>query len=122
MEKVLGMLLACGAAAALLLPLLQGGAASWPWGVLSLLLLLLTWAAPRVLTPAVKGWFLLGHVMGYINTRIILAVVFFIFITPLALFFRLTGRDLLKLKRVHAPSYWIKQEKSYTPDMFKKQF
>lgn len=117
---MLGMLLACGAAAALLRPLLHGEPPSWPWGVLSLLLLLLTWAAPRVLTPAVKVWLWLGHIMGYINTRLILAVIFFVFITPVALFFRLTGRDMLKLKRVRAPSYWLEQRKTWSPDMFRK--
>ena len=122
MEKLLGTLLAIGAAAALLWPLLQGKSPSWPWGVLSLLVLFLAWMAPKSLTPIVKVWLLLGHVMGYINTRLILAVIFFVFITPVALFFRLTGRDMLKLKGVRTPSYWLEQEKSYTPDMFKKQF
>ncbi len=122
LARQLGLLLACAAAVAMLQPLWYGKLPTWPWGALSLLLLMLVWAAPQVLTPLVKAWLLLGRVMGYVNTRIILALVFFVFITPLALFFRIIGRDQLALKRTRAASYWLAQEREYSRDSFRNQF
>lgn len=121
-EKQLGWLLACGAAALALWPLLQSRPAAWPWGALSALLLLLTMVAPRALTPLTQAWLLLGHVLGNINTKVILAAMFFLVITPVALLFRLLGRDALKLRPAKAASYWLKQHRSFAPDTFRNQF
>ena len=49
--------------------------------------------APTVLWPAHRLWMALGAVLGWINTRIVLGLVFFVVITPIGLVLRLTGRD-----------------------------
>lgn len=41
-----------------------------------------------------RGWIKLGQVLAFINTRIILAAVFYIILTPLGLFLRLSGKKL----------------------------
>ena len=43
-------------------------------------------------------WMLCGGVLGYINTRIILSIVFFAIITPMAIVMRLIGKRPLELK------------------------
>jgi hypothetical protein len=46
-----------------------------------------------------KGWMKLAEVLGYINTRILMTLVFFIFLTPFALLQRLLSRkNYLSLK------------------------
>jgi hypothetical protein len=50
-------------------------------------------AAPRVLAPAHRAWMALGDVLGWINTRLVLGLVFFGLITPTGLVLRLMGRD-----------------------------
>src|SRR5438093_7261649 len=40
-----------------------------------------------------KGWMAVGHVLGWINTRIILGVVFYVIVTPIGMFRRWLGRD-----------------------------
>jgi len=45
------------------------------------------------------GWFKLAEVLGWINTRLLLGIVFFVFLFPLALLSRLSKRNTLKLKR-----------------------
>ena len=48
---------------------------------------------PSVLRPIHKWWMRVGHVLGWINTRILLGLVFYGLITPMGLFFRLIGKD-----------------------------
>jgi hypothetical protein len=46
---------------------------------------------PRSLFWVHKGWMALGHVLGWINTRIILGVVFFLIVTPIGMVRRWLG-------------------------------
>ena len=48
---------------------------------------------PQLLAPIHKGWMWIGHVLGWINTRILLGVVFYGVVTPIGLFFRVIGKD-----------------------------
>ena len=48
---------------------------------------------PRSLYWPHKGWMILGHVLGWINTRIILGVIFFGIVTPIGIFRRWLGKD-----------------------------
>jgi hypothetical protein len=48
---------------------------------------------PRVLFWPHKGWMLVGHILGSINTRIILGLVFYVVVTPIGIIRRLLGKD-----------------------------
>jgi hypothetical protein len=48
---------------------------------------------PKSLTWVYKGWMALGHVLGWINTRIILGFVFYFVVTPIGIVRRLLGKD-----------------------------
>ena len=71
----------------------------------TLLLGALVW--PRALAPVERGWSLLASVLGFINTRILLAFVFFVVLAPIALVMRVVGKDPLerRLDR-RRPTYW----------------
>jgi hypothetical protein len=122
MEKQFGALLAAIATVVAVWPLFNDETFDWPWGVAAVAALLLAWRAPQLLTPLARGWLWLGHLLGYVNTRVILALVFFVVITPVALLFRLLGRDALRLKVVKASSYWREQGRQWPPEGFKDQF
>jgi len=83
----------------------------WPWvgaGVFAGTGL----ATPGVLRPFYYVWMKLGHVLGWINTRIILGLVFFILFAPIALLLRLFGKDPLQRGLDHeAESYRVPSEK-----------
>ncbi len=54
--------------------------------------------------PATRGWFInrwqhLGVLMGRLIHPVVLSVVYFVFLTPLAFLWRLCGNDPLQLKR-----------------------
>ena len=59
-----------------------------------------------ILTPLNKAWFLLGQAMGKILSPIVLGIIFFLILTPVAYLARLMGRDVLRLKRGKHQTYW----------------
>ena len=69
----------------------------WPWvgaGMFAVTGL----ALPGLLRPVFYVWMKLGHALGWINTRIILGLVFFIMFAPIALALRMFGKDPLHRK------------------------
>ena len=83
---------------------------SWPWitaGILVVTALLL----PPVLRPVYWLWMKFGHVLGWINTRIILGITFLLFFVPVALVFHLFGKDPMRRRlELAAKSYRINSE------------
>ena len=67
--------------------------------------LVIGFTAPRLLHYPYKGWMLLGHVLGWINSYIILGLVFIFVLQPIAYIMRLTGYDPLKTKRKVEKTY-----------------
>jgi hypothetical protein len=59
-------------------------------------LVLLAIAAPRLLTWPHRAWMALAHVLGWVNTRIVLGVAFFAVFTPMGLVMRLLGKDPMR--------------------------
>ena len=60
---------------------------------------------PRLLFYPYKGWMALGLALGWINSRIILGLVFILVLQPIALFMKLVGHDPLKTKINNTKSY-----------------
>lgn len=90
---------------------------------LSLFFLLAGFFAPALIRPLNKLWFELGLLMGRVVSPIVLGILFFIVITPIALLMRIFGRDELKLKKRDVNSYWVeRQPHGPDPESFKNQF
>ena len=53
---------------------------------------------PQTLSRIYRGWMLVGHYLGWVNTRLILGIVFYAVFTPLGLIMRLLGKDPMNLK------------------------
>jgi saxitoxin biosynthesis operon SxtJ-like protein len=64
--------------------------------VLGSLLILSGSLVPTWLAPVHRGWMWVGHVLGWINTRIILGVIFYGLITPIGIAFRMLGKDTMR--------------------------
>ena len=69
-------------------------------------LVLLGIIIPRLLYYPNKAWMAFAEVLSYISTRIILAFVYFVVITPIGLIKRLSGWDPLNRRTAHRESYW----------------
>lgn len=80
----------------------------WPW---LLAAVFAVWATlrPTGLRIVYRVWMKLAHVLGWINTRLILALVFYGVIAPIGILMRLFGYDPL-LRR------WESARKSYRKD------
>jgi hypothetical protein len=67
------------------------------WAVaLAVALVLPGLVAPSILAPAYRAWMKLAEVLAWVNTRIVLGVVFYGVVTPIGLVMRLTGRDPMR--------------------------
>jgi uncharacterized membrane protein len=76
----------------------------WPWiiaGVLWGLALLI----PNSLKWIYQGWMSFALVLGWINTRLILAIMFYLIMTPMSLIMRLFGKNAMKNKPYESESY-----------------
>ena len=74
----------------------------------------------KVLTPLNKLWSKFGLLLGRIVSPVIMGIIFFLVVTPIAFFMRLLGKDLLNLKFNNDKSYWIQKTgpKSKMKDQF----
>jgi Saxitoxin biosynthesis operon protein SxtJ len=78
-----------------LIPILLGHRAmAWPFGVTAGL-----WTVALVAPTLLGGlhivWTRLGHALGWFNTRVTLAMMFFLWVVPAGIVMRLLGRDKL---------------------------
>ena len=74
----------------------------------------------KILSPLNNSWIRLGEVLGRIISPLVMALIYFVILTPLSFIIRLSGKDLLKLKFSKDNSYWIARDKSV--GSMKKQF
>lgn len=69
----------------------------WPW-ILGAVLWIWALLIPTSLQPVYLVWMKLGQVLNWINTRLILGVVFFLLILPMGLLRRFFGSDTMRRK------------------------
>ncbi|NJM25160.1 MAG: hypothetical protein HC859_06325 [Bacteroidia bacterium] len=62
------------------------------------------------------GWLKLALGLGWVNSRIILGIVFFVFLTPIAWLARLFTRDPLQLKRNASGTLYHNRDHTYTKE------
>ncbi|MCC6384554.1 MAG: SxtJ family membrane protein [Bacteroidia bacterium] len=59
-------------------------------------------------------WMKLAELLGYINGKILLSVIFFLFLTPIALFFKLAGKDpMIKKRKSGQKSLYTERNHTY---------
>ena len=88
--------------------------------IISLIFLFLGLLNSKILAPLNKLWFKFGILLGKIISPIIMGIIFFFVVTPIALLMRLIGKDVLNLKYNKNKSYWI--EKNGPKSKMKNQF
>lgn len=66
--------------------------------ILSAMLILPALLRPQLLSCPNWLWMKFAHILGWINTRLLLALVFFLVLTPLGLMAKLSGRKIMPLK------------------------
>ena len=93
-------------------------------GLLSPVFLVLGLAAPVVLWPVHKVWMSLAYVLGWVMTRVILSLLFFLGITPVGVLGRLFGKKFLDVGMQDSrQTYWIpRNQEDQSPARYEKQY
>ena len=97
---------------AYLLPALIDKGGSHPaLAAIGVALALVGTVAPKILKPLYYGWMSLALTLGFVMTRVLLTIFFFLVLTPVGLVMKLLGRDPLERKLdPEGASYWIDKE------------
>ena len=103
-------------------PLKNGENLNFYFITASIIFLILGLINSKLLSPLNKSWIKLGEILGIIIAPIVMALVYFVILTPVSLIVRVFGKDLLNLKflKEKKDTYWIKRKKSL--GSMKKQF
>ena len=65
---------------------------------------------PNSLLYIYKAWMGLGNILGWLNSRLILGLVFIVVLQPIALIMKIIGHDPLRLKRTNQKSYKVSKK------------
>ena len=80
--------------------------------IISVIFLTLGLLNSKLLSPLNEIWIKFGEILGRIIAPLIMALVYFLILTPISLLVRAFGKDLLGLKYLKQQnSYWIKRKK-----------
>ena len=102
-------------------PIIKGEAANIYLILISLFFLIFGLINSKILSPFNKAWIKFGEILGLIIAPIIMALVYFLVLTPISIIVRLFGKDLLGLKfNKKQDTYWIDRKKKL--GTMKKQF
>ena len=93
----------------------------WPW-ILAGLLWVPALLMPSILRPVYTTWMKIGHGIGWVNTRIILGVLFYTLVLPMGLIMRLFGKDPMTRKLDKTVPSYRKESVSEPKDRLEKPF
>ena len=79
---------------------------------------------PSIFYPFTYLWFKFSKIMGKFNSQIILAIVFFLVVTPVGIFRRILGKDTLRLKdfKKSTDSVMIQRNHTFSPSDLERLF
>ena len=94
-------------------PLTQKGEINIYLISIALIFLVLGLLNSKILSPLNKAWIKFGEILGRVIAPIVMAIVYFLILTPISLLVRLFGKDLIGMKFSNdiKKSYWIKRKK-----------
>ena len=102
----------------------RGKGLGTPFLIASPILILIGLVAPRILAPLHRVWMAVATVMGWVMTRVILSLLFYLVVTPIGLLGRLKrGAFLDRGFRRDTDSYWVPVGgKDRDPSSYRKQY
>ncbi len=66
-----------------------------------------------------KAWFFVADLLGYLMSRIVLGILFFMVLLPVAFMAKLFRKDIMMLKKRY-PSYFVDRNLEYQPKDLEK--
>ncbi len=122
-ERSFGLVFAAAFAVIALLPLKSGGEVR-AWALMvAALFLASALVRPSLLRPLNRLWFRFGLLLGRVVAPVVMALVFLVAVTPVAVIMRARGKDVLGLKLdPSARSYWTVRSPNKPLGSLKKQY
>ena len=97
--------------------------AAWPLISIGTVLVLAAGLAPRTLKWIHGPWMIAALALGWMVTRILLTIVFFLVVTPIGFLQRLFGKRAIEVAfKAGAASYWQARTARPMPEDYEKQF
>ena len=94
----------------------------WPL-VISSILMTLYFAYPKGISPIYRGWMVIASVLGWVNTRLILALVFYVIIFPIGILLRIFGKlQYQSSENLNQKSFWKSREIDIKKDDLERPF
>jgi Saxitoxin biosynthesis operon protein SxtJ len=124
-DRAFGLVIAAFFALVAVLPALHRPSSSVRWWAVALAAVFLALALSRSATlhPLNRVWQKLGLLLSKVVSPILLALLFYLVITPVGLLMRALGKDPLRLRRRESSSYWIaRQPPGPAPESMRDQF
>lgn len=111
-----GLVFAAAFAAIAFVPLLHHAPPRWWAFGIAVVFAAATLVRPQILHPLNRAWLTFGNLLHRVMSPLVMGVIFFVCITPIAWIMRWRGSDLLSLKRrPDLETYWIERP-SLPPD------
>ena len=81
-------------------------------------------AIPFILKPIYWVWMIFATIFGWIMTRVILSLIFYIIFTPIGLILRIFGKQFLEFNWDHSKqSYWnLRTVETFNKENYERQF
>ena len=93
------------------------------FGGIAVLLTLIGLFVPVAARGFHRLWMGIAGVLGYVNSRILLTILYYLLLTPYGLISRLFGRDPLDRRGASRETYWVKRESTrQTQQQFERLF
>jgi hypothetical protein len=91
-------------------------------GATGAVLVVLGYAKPALLEYPSDAWWKMAAVLGWINARVLLTLLFVVLLIPIGFIWRLTGRDPLTRRRGSASGWLPTPERYRNPRHFDRMF
>lgn len=94
------------------------------WILAAIVLLVANMVWPTLYMPVAKVWLTLSNLLGAVMSRVILTVIFYIVVTPLALVRRLLGGDPMRIRawKKGRESVFETRDHTFTPKEIERPF
>lgn len=92
-------------------------------GAVAAVLVIVGFLLPRFAILFHRGWMRFAYALGYVNSRILLTLVYFLIFVPYGIISTLASRDPLDLRAKDRTTYWHKRKLTRQPkERFERLF
>jgi len=94
---------------------------TWPW-LVAFALWIPALLFPAGLRPVYKAWMKFSEALGYVNSRIILFIFFYLILAPFGMILRLFGFDPMRRKLDDSSSYRVDSKVPNSPQSMERPY